>query len=140
MYIFRENSIFGRQSFWPKCPILAENPDFRPFLGWGSDQNRFFFREKSMTAIELGVVFGRIGAIYDAQSLINWFLCTYFEKNSIFGRQSFWPKCPILAENPDFWPFLGWGSDQNRIFFREKSMTAIELGVVFGCIGAIYDA
>ena len=69
-----------------------------------------------MIAIELGVVFGRIGAIYDVQSLINWVLCTDFEKHSIFEKQLFWPKCPILAENPDFWTFLGWGPTKIEFF------------------------
>ena len=74
-----------------------------------------------MIAIELGVVFGRIGAIYDAQSLINWVLCTDFEKNSIFEKQPFWPKCPILAENPDFLAIFGGGGPTTIGFFFAKN-------------------
>ena len=73
-----------------------------------------------MMAIDLGVVFGRIGAICDAQSLINWFLCTYFEKNSIFEKQPFLPNWPILAENADFWPFFGVGVRPKSDFFSRK--------------------
>ena len=62
---------------------------FLAIFGVGVRPKSDFFPGKSMTAIELGVVFGRIGAIYDAQLPINWVLCTDFDKNSIFETQPF---------------------------------------------------
>ena len=92
-----------------------------------------------MMAIDLGVVFGRIGAIYDAQSLINWFLCTYFEKNSIFEKQPFWPNWPIWPKMPIFGHF--WGGGPTKIgFFSGKIDDGHRLRGRFGRIGAICDA
>ena len=91
--------------------MLAKMADFgqksRPFLGRCPTKNRIFFREKSKTSIDLGVVFGRIGAICDAQSLINWFLCTDFEKNSIFEKMAILAKMADFGQKSRFWPKLG---------------------------------